>query len=230
MSSNTETVRSVAITPDGQFLLSGSLDDTVKVWSIATGECITTLSHHNDLVHKVAVSSDGRFIASGGDDRMFHLLAVAPPFSCIVYEGLLALSGKVLSDHRLLSDGRLLQGDIAVCSITRTTSCSLDTESRLTLGNHQSSSGSSSSNNDNSSISLCAPSASSAQQWVEAIHAVRHALSLHPHQRSNTSQNILSRYRFDLLQTISIMNKRNYSRVQIPKDVMRVIGNYTVRL
>ncbi len=229
MSSHTDSVLSAAVTPDGQYLISGSRDKTVKVWGIATGECITTLSHHSHGVMKVAVSPDGRFIASGGYDGVIHLLSVTPPYPSVVCEGLLALSGKNLCDHRLLSDGRLFQCEIAFCSITPSTSCSLDTESRLTLGNHQSSSGSSN-NNDNSCVTLCASSASSAQQWVEAIHAVRHALSLHPNQRSNTSQKILSRYRFDLLQTISIVNKRSYNRVLIPKDVMRVIGNYTVRL
>ena len=229
MSSHTDTVRSVAVTPDGLHVVSGSGDRTVKVWSIATGECITTLSHHSDQVFKVAVSPDGQFIASGCWDSIFHLLSVTPPFSCIVNKGLLALYGKDLSDHRLLSDGRLLQGDIAVCSITHSTSCSLDAELRFTLKNYPSSSGSSN-NNDNSCVTLCTPSASSAQQWVEAIYAVRHTLSLHPNRRPNTKQKILSRHRFDLLQTISIINKRNYSRVLIPKDVMRVIGNYTVRL
>jgi WD40 repeat protein len=229
MSSHSDTVRSVAVTPEGQHVVSGSWDKTVKVWSIATGKCITTLSHHSGWVNKVAVSPDGRFIASGGYDDIFYLLAVAPPFSYIVHEELLALPGKDLSDHSLLSDGSLLQGDTAVCSITPSTSCSLDTESHFTLKNHQSSSGSSN-NNANSVVTLCASTTSSALQWIEAIYAVRHTLSLQPNQRSNTFQKILSRYRFDLLQTISIVSKRSNNRVKIPKDVMLIIGNYIVGL
>jgi hypothetical protein len=169
---------------------------------------------------KVAVSPDGRFIASGGLDDMFHLLSVTPPFSCIVYEGLLTPSA---ADHRLLSDGRLLRCDVAIYDINRSTSCLFDTETGFTLKNHQSSS--------DDSICLCAPSASSAQQWVEAIHAVRHNLTLHPDQRSIASQPIISRYRFDLLQAINILNKRDSNnRCLTPKDVMKVIGNYLVRL
>jgi WD40 repeat protein len=80
MSSHTGYVMSVAVTPDWQFVVLGLGDETVKVSSIATGECITTLSHHSDWVNKVAVSPDGRFIASGGDDKMFYLLSVNPPF------------------------------------------------------------------------------------------------------------------------------------------------------
>ena len=226
MSSHAGLVYSVAVTPDGQFAVSGSSDETVKMWSIATGECIATLSHHSRFVYKVAVSPDGRFIASGGSDDVFYLLSVTPPFSCIVCEGLLNPSA---ADHRLLSDGRLLKGDIALCSITPSTSCTVDTETGFTLKNHQSSSNNSNSN-DNSSVSLSAPSASSAQQWIEAICAVRRYLTLHPDKRPYTTQQILTRYRFDLLQTFSILNKRSYHRVIIPKDVMQVIGNYLVRL
>jgi hypothetical protein len=41
---------------------------------------------------------------------------------------------------------------------------------------------------------------------------------------------MISRYRFDLLQTISIVHKRNNNHVFIPKDIMKIIGNYLVRL
>jgi hypothetical protein len=225
MSSHKGSVHSVAVTPDRQHVISGSDDKTVKVWSIATGECITTLSHHSSFVVKVAVSPDGRFIASGGQDNIFHLVSVTPPFSCIVCQGLLTPSA---ADHCLFSNGRLLQGDIAVCNITPSTSCSLTTETQFTLKNHAMPSGSEHNNNKNNCVSLCALSAVSARQWVEAIDAVRHTLSLHPNQRSNTSQKILSRYRFDLLQIISIVNKRSNNWVLIPKDVMQIIGNYII--
>jgi WD40 repeat protein len=222
MSSHKSTVSFVAVTPDGQYVVSGSFDRTVKLWRVATGKCITTLPHHFTKVYYVAISSDGRFIASGGDDCMFRLLSVTPPFSCILYEGPLTPSAAY---HRLLSDGRLLRSDVAVCSITPTTSCIVDTETGFIVKNHQSSS-----DNSNSCVSLTTPSASSAQQWVDAICAVRHNLTLHPDKRPCTSQQILSRYRFDLLQTISITNRRAFNRVFIPKDVMQVIGNYLVRL
>jgi hypothetical protein len=226
MSSHASTVISVAVTPDGQHVISGSTDNTVKVWRLATGECITTLSHHSHWVSKVAVSSDGRFIASGSNDWMFHLLSVTPSFSCIVYQGPVTPSEANLT---LLSDGRLLRGDLTVFNITLTTSCIVDTETGFTLKNHELSSDSIN-NNANSSINLSAPSASSALQWMEAICAVRHNLTLHPDKRPYTSQRILSRYRFDLLQTISITNKRSYNGIFIPKDVAQVIGNYLVRL
>jgi hypothetical protein len=105
----------------------------------------------------------------------------------------------------------------------------IDTETQFTLKNHQLSSDNSK-NNDNGSVSLIAPSESSAQQWVEVIGAVRYNLTIHPDKRPNTSQQILSRYRFDSLQTISIVHRRSRSdRIFIPKDVMLIISDYLFR-
>jgi len=36
--------------PDGRRVVSGSLDNTLKVWDIATGECVATLEGHSNLV------------------------------------------------------------------------------------------------------------------------------------------------------------------------------------
>ena len=36
-------VNSVAYSPDGRQLLSGSFDGTVRVWDVATGQCTATL-------------------------------------------------------------------------------------------------------------------------------------------------------------------------------------------
>jgi WD40 repeat protein len=44
-------------TPDGQFIVSGSLDCTLKVWDIGTGECHQTLNGHSDLIYTLLVTS-----------------------------------------------------------------------------------------------------------------------------------------------------------------------------
>ena len=51
---------------DGRTLASGSRDKTIKIWNLATGELIRTLSGHSENVLSVAMSSDGRTLASGG--------------------------------------------------------------------------------------------------------------------------------------------------------------------
>ena len=40
-------VRGVAIFPDGRRVVSGSNDDTLKVWDVATGKCVATLEGHS---------------------------------------------------------------------------------------------------------------------------------------------------------------------------------------
>ena len=39
-------VYGVAVFPDGRRVVSGSKDNTVKVWDAATGECVATLVGH----------------------------------------------------------------------------------------------------------------------------------------------------------------------------------------
>ena len=36
--------------PDGRRVVSGSMDDTLKVWDVATGKCVATLKGHSDEV------------------------------------------------------------------------------------------------------------------------------------------------------------------------------------
>lgn len=209
LSSHTNWVNSVAVTPDGQYVVSGSDDKTVKVWNIVTGECVTTLTHNQNLALKVAVSPHGYFMASGDFDSEFHLLSVAPPFPIMVHQGPLADSSKVASVHTLLSDGSLLCSGNILCSLRYDTTCSLDTETRIHLKFNE------------NPRSLSPPSASSAQQWIEAICAMQNNLARPLEKRSNSSRQIISRYRFDLLQVINMNSKRS-----IPKDLITVIGNY----
>ena len=60
---------SVAWSPDGRFLASGSRDNTVRVWDAADGRLLRTLAGHTGWVPSVAWSPDGRTLASGSDDR-----------------------------------------------------------------------------------------------------------------------------------------------------------------
>jgi hypothetical protein len=62
-------VRSVAYSPDGRRLASGSWDRTVAVWDAETGQRLRELAGHRGLVNSVAYSPDGRRLASGAEDR-----------------------------------------------------------------------------------------------------------------------------------------------------------------
>jgi WD40 repeat protein len=66
-------VQSVAFSPDGRRLASGSHDNTIKVWDPATGQQLQELDGHKSDVESVAFSRDGQWIASGSADRTIKL-------------------------------------------------------------------------------------------------------------------------------------------------------------
>ena len=47
---HTRWVRSVCYSPDGQFIVSGSDDKSIKIWDVKTGQCLKTLVGHNSCV------------------------------------------------------------------------------------------------------------------------------------------------------------------------------------
>lgn len=61
-------VNSVAVSPDGMWVTSGSHDKTVKIWDVKTGACWKTLIGHTDKVQSVAITPDGTRILSGSFD------------------------------------------------------------------------------------------------------------------------------------------------------------------
>jgi hypothetical protein len=67
LSGHTDEVTSVAFSPNGTLLASGSRK-TIKLWDLATGREVRTLNGHTDWVDSVAFSPDGKLLASGSND------------------------------------------------------------------------------------------------------------------------------------------------------------------
>ncbi len=66
-------VNSVAISPQGDILATGSDDKTARLWDLDTGECLRIIAGHSNFVKSVAFSPDGRILATGSDDRTVKL-------------------------------------------------------------------------------------------------------------------------------------------------------------
>jgi WD40 repeat protein len=66
-------VNTVVISPDGQTLISGSTDTTIKLWNLHTGELLHTLTGHSAAVVSVAINPDKQTLASSSTDGIINI-------------------------------------------------------------------------------------------------------------------------------------------------------------
>ena len=73
LTGHTLGMHSMALSPDGDILASGSEDMTIRLWDMHTGEHKKTLNGHTHRVYSVAFSPDGKTLASGSEDNTVRL-------------------------------------------------------------------------------------------------------------------------------------------------------------
>jgi WD40 repeat protein len=69
-------VWTIAFSPDGQMLASGSDDQTIRLWNARDGNCLKVLQGHTSGVTSVRFSPNGQTLASGSEDASVRLWSV----------------------------------------------------------------------------------------------------------------------------------------------------------
>ena len=101
---HTGWVMSVALSPDGRYLVSGSGDTTIKLWELSSGRELRTFTGHPFPVFSVALSPDGRSLVSGSFDKTIKLWELSSGRELRTFTGHTA----PVSSVALSPDGRYL--------------------------------------------------------------------------------------------------------------------------
>jgi len=67
------SVYTAAFSPDGTWVVSGSSDNTLRLWDAVSGAHLKTLTGHSETVPSVAFSPDGTRVVSGSYDNTLRL-------------------------------------------------------------------------------------------------------------------------------------------------------------
>ena len=73
LTGHTGYINSVAFSPDGKRIASGSDDETIKVWDASSRREVMTLKGHTSRLNSVAFSPDGKRLVSGSDDETIKI-------------------------------------------------------------------------------------------------------------------------------------------------------------
>jgi hypothetical protein len=206
-------------------IVSGGADNVVRIWNFNELKEVKAMSSHTDSVYCVSATADGEFVVSGSRDFTMKVWKVATG-ECIAtlsHHSNTVDAVAVSPDGRFIASGGgdshnyLIQVTPPFPFIVREgNDCRLISDGRLLRYSNQMPEAN---NSDNSDIRM-------SQEWNEEIVAVRHNLALRPEKRSYSSEQVIARYRFDLVQVINFLSKRGGNRLFFPKDVVEVIGKY----
>jgi len=86
---STPVFDAVTFSPDGRFVVTGSLDNTIKIWEVKTGRLVRTLAGHTSGVYGLDFSPDGQFLASSSSDGTAKIWRVSNGtlLSTLIHDG-----------------------------------------------------------------------------------------------------------------------------------------------
>lgn len=84
---HTDSIFSICISPDKKYIVSGSFDETIRLWSIYTKSALVVYKGHFSPVLCVKFSPFSHYFASGGSDRTARLWAMNSPGPLRVFVG-----------------------------------------------------------------------------------------------------------------------------------------------
>jgi WD40 repeat protein/serine/threonine protein kinase len=116
---HTSIVSSVAFSPDGQRLASGSHDNTVKIWDARTGQESLTLKGHTEAVMCVAFSPDGQRLASGSNDNTVKIWDVRTGQESLTFKCKLTSGITFSPDGQRVATADLILKDRVVDSVVK---------------------------------------------------------------------------------------------------------------
>ncbi|WP_256443764.1 serine/threonine-protein kinase [Richelia sinica] len=99
-------VNTLAISPDGQTLVSGDNDKKVKFWDLQTRKLIGNIPGHNQAVKSLAFSPNGQILATASDDKTIKIWQLE------TLEPIITLKGhtKAIKSVAFSSEGWLASG------------------------------------------------------------------------------------------------------------------------
>ena len=73
MTGHSNHIYGVTFHPNGKYALSASYDLSVKVWDVATGDCVLTLKEFTKELYTVSLSKDAKTLVVTETEGQIHV-------------------------------------------------------------------------------------------------------------------------------------------------------------
>ena len=73
MQGHTDSIRTLAVTTDNKYVISGSDDYTIRIWNFFERREETVFTEHLGSIRTVVVTNDNKYIISGSYDKTIRI-------------------------------------------------------------------------------------------------------------------------------------------------------------